>query len=170
MTKQLQRGMGLALAFALVLVGVQPLLALETGAKVPEIGQKDLSGKSVTVGALAGKVVVVDFWASWCAPCKQELPLLDKLYKKYQAQGLVVIGVSVDKDVANVRKFLGAMPLSFPIVHDADHGIASRYAPPKMPSSYIVDRKGIVRFVQQGFHADDAGEIEAQIKSLLAKK
>lgn len=169
MTKQLGRVVGFAVTLAVLALGVGGAMALETGAKMPELGEKDLTGKQVTAASLAGKVVIVDFWASWCAPCKQELPLLDKLYKKYQAQGFVVIGVSVDKDEANVRKFLGNMPLSFPIVHDGGHGIAGRYAPPRMPSSYIVDRKGIVRFVQAGFHAEDAGEIEKQIKSLLAK-
>lgn len=169
MTKRLGSIVGTIVALAVLGLGSAGALALDAGAKLPEIGEKDLSGKPVTAASLAGKVVIVDFWASWCAPCKQELPLLDKLYKKYQAQGLVVVGVSVDKDVANVRKFLGSMPLSFPIVHDASHGIAGRYEPPKMPSSYIIDRKGIVRYVQAGFHADDAGEIEKQIKSLLAK-
>jgi len=122
-----------SLAFLLAVLLVTPpfVAALDAGAKLPELGQKDLSGNKVTAASLAGKVVVVDFWASWCGPCREELPLLDKLYKKYQAQGLVVVGVSVDKDRENVEKFLGKLPLSFPIVHDVDHGISTRYAPPR---------------------------------------
>ena len=143
--------------------------ALDAGAKMPEIGLKDLSGKSVTVASLAGKVVVVDFWATWCAPCREELPMLEKLYKKYGPAGLVVVGVSVDKDAANIKTFLQKMPLTFPIVHDAAHAVSGKYGPPRMPSSYIVDRKGIVRYVHGGYRADDAAEFEKQIKTLLGK-
>ncbi len=143
--------------------------ALDAGAKLPEIGQKDLAGKQVTAASLAGKVVVVDFWASWCAPCREELPMLNGLYKKYSGQGLVVVGVSVDKDLDNIQKFIAKMPLAFPLVHDSDHQISSRYAPPRMPSSYIVDRKGIVRYVHAGYRAADAADFETQIKTLLAQ-
>jgi peroxiredoxin len=143
--------------------------ALDAGSKMPEIGLSDLSGKSVTAASLGGKVVVVDFWATWCAPCREELPVLQKLYKKYAGEGLVVVGVSVDKEQDNIKQFLQKMPLSFPIVHDSAHSVSSRFAPPRMPSSYIVDRKGIVRFVHGGYRADDAVEFEKQIQSLLAK-
>jgi peroxiredoxin len=143
--------------------------ALDTGAKMPEIGLKDLSGKPVNAASLAGKVVVIDFWATWCAPCREELPVLQKLYKKYGAQGLVVVGVSVDKDADNIKQFMQKMPLSFPIVHDAAHAVSGKYAPPRMPSSYIVDRKGIVRYVHGGYRAEDAADFEKQIQGLLSK-
>ncbi|HEX7477990.1 MAG TPA: TlpA disulfide reductase family protein [Polyangiales bacterium] len=158
-----------ALSLALGALWAGTSFALDAGAKLPEIGLSDLTGKTVTAASLAGKVVIVDFWATWCAPCREELPMLDKLYQKYRAQGLVVIGVSVDKDVANVRKFLVKLPLSFPITHDAEHQVSGRYQPPRMPSSYVIDKKGIVRFVHGGYRADDAQEFEAQIQSLLSK-
>jgi peroxiredoxin len=167
MSKQIL-ALSILCSLALALSFGTAALALDAGAKLPELGQNDLSGQKVTAASLAGKVVVVDFWASWCAPCREELPMLDKLYKKYKAQGLVVVGVSVDKDRANIEKFVAKMPLSFPLVHDADHGISSRYQPPRMPSSYIVDRKGLVRFVHAGYRAADATEFETQIKTLLA--
>jgi peroxiredoxin len=154
------------LTLTLLAAGVH---ALDAGAKMPEIGLNDLSGKPVNLASLAGKVVVVDFWATWCAPCKEELPVLQKLYKKYGAQGLVIIGVSVDKDAANLGGFLKKLAVTFPVVHDANHGVSGRYAPPRMPSSYIVDRKGIVRYVHGGFRADDAAVFEKQIQELLAK-
>lgn len=146
-----------------------PAGALDAGAKMPEIGLTDLSGKPVNAASLAGKVVIVDFWATWCAPCKEELPILQKLYKKYGAQGLVIVGVSVDKDASNIQSFVKKLGLSFPVVHDANHQVSGRYQPPRMPSSYIVDRKGIVKYVHGGFRADDAAVIEKQVQELLGK-
>jgi peroxiredoxin len=137
---------------------------------MPEIGLKDLNGQQVTAAGLRGKVVIVDFWATWCAPCKEELPVLQRLYAKYGKDGLVVVGVSVDKDVANVREFVKTMKLSFPIAHDPEHAATKRFGPPKMPSSYIVDRSGAVRFVHEGFHAKDAKALEAEVKQLLAAR
>lgn len=143
--------------------------ALDSGAKMPEIGLKDLSGKPVSLASLAGKVVVIDFWATWCAPCKEELPVLQKLHKKYGSQGLAIVGISVDKDAGNLPDFLKKLAVTFPIVHDANHTVTGRYAPPRMPSSYIVDRKGIVKYVHGGFRADDAATFEKQIQELLGK-
>jgi peroxiredoxin len=149
---------------------VAPVDALDEGNKMPEIGLKDLSGNPVTAASLAGKVVVIDFWATWCAPCREELPVLQRLYKKYGSQGLVIVGVSVDKEPGNIAEFLKKLAVSFPVVHDAGHQVSARYSPPRMPSSYIVDKKGIVRFVHGGYRADDATEFEKQIQQLLANK
>ena len=146
-----------------------PALALDAGQRLPEIGLTDVSGRKVDVASLQGKVVVVDFLASWCAPCKQELPVLEKLYKKYQGQGLVVVGVSVDEELSNLQGLLKQIRVSFPVVHDAAKAVAGRYKPPRMPSSYVVDRKGIVRHVHAGFRSEDAAKLEAEIKALLAQ-
>ena len=161
---------GFLAAFAALSLALPPAYALDEGAKMPEIGLADLStGKPVTVASLAGKVVIVDFWATWCAPCKEEMPVLEKLYKKYGSKGLVVVGVSVDKDASNIKGFLKKLNVTFPVVHDANHQVSGRYQPPRMPSSYIVDRKGIVRFVHGGFRADDAPVFEKQVLQLLGK-
>jgi peroxiredoxin len=148
-----------------------PASALDSGQKLPEIGLTDLSGRKVDAASLQGKVVIVDFLASWCGPCKQELPVLQKLYKTYASQGLVVIGVSVDEDLDNLKGLLKQVKpqVTFPVVHDASKAVANRYKPSRMPSSYIIDRKGIVRHVQAGFRSEDAAKLEAQVKALLAK-
>ena len=156
-----------ALLLGLQLVSPPGAAALDVGARLPEIGLVDLDGNRVDAKSLEGKVVIIDFWATWCAPCREELPVLEKLYRKYKKKGLVIVGVSVDKDRANVQRFLEKLKLSFPIVHDSDHLVSGRYKPPRMPSSYVIDRKGIVRHVHEGYRASDAKSFEKQVKALL---
>jgi peroxiredoxin len=159
----------LLIASLFALVCAPQANALDAGAKMPEIGLKDLSGKQVDVASLAGKVVIIDFWATWCAPCREELPELEKFYKKYGGKGLAIVGVSVDKEPDNIKSFLEKLKVTFPVVHDAGHAVSGKYGPPRMPSSYIVDKKGIVRYVHGGYRASDAAEFEKQIQELLAK-
>lgn len=142
--------------------------ALGIGARAPEIGLRDLDGNSITIGGLRGKVVLVDFWASWCEPCADEMPVLERLYQQYRGQGFTIVGVSQDRDVANVRQFLSRHRVSFPIAHDGAHQVAGRYSPPRMPSSYLIDRNGVVRFVHEGYRAGDAQVLEREIRGLLA--
>jgi peroxiredoxin len=151
---------------ALTLAAV-PAAALERNARAPEIGLPDGSGRPVRMASLRGKVVLVDFWASWCAPCRQELPVLERLYKRYRDQGLVIVGVNVDRERSNMDAFVRRFHLTFPVVHDAAHRVADRYGPRTMPSSYLVDRGGVVRYVHQGFRASDAEVIEAKVRDLL---
>ena len=168
MSRRVQ-ALGILLA-AILVAEVSSASAVGEGALAPEIALKDLSGKLVRVADLKGHVVVVDFWASWCAPCREELPVLEGLYRKYRAKGLVVIGVGQDKEAANLAKFLRASPLTFPIVHDSAGAVADRYAPPKMPSSYVVDKKGLIRHVHAGFKASDKASLERELSALLAEK
>jgi len=144
--------------------------ALDVGAKMPGAALKDLGGKPIDRSALAGKVVIVDFWASWCAPCKDELPALEALYTKYKDKGLIVIGVSVDSDLDKARALAKSLKLTFPNAHDAEHALAEQFDPPRMPSSYVIDQKGVVRHVHAGFRAGDEADIEREIRALLKLK
>jgi peroxiredoxin len=156
-------------SFLLVSLGALTASALDAGERAPELGRADLDGNTIRMAGLRGKVVVVDFWATWCEPCREELPVLNRLYRRHRSEGLVVVGVSVDNAEDNVREFLGEFPLAFPIIHDSGHQIAGRYAPPSMPSSYIIDRRGVVRHVHQGYRARDAEVITREIRALLAE-
>ncbi|MFW6067105.1 MAG: TlpA disulfide reductase family protein [Myxococcota bacterium] len=159
--------MAAVLVGAALAAGAPSVAALSQGSRAPEIGLRDLKGRAIKMSALRGKVVIVDFWASWCEPCKDEMPVLDRLYRKYRKAGLVVVGVGQDREASNVRKFLRRNPVSFPIVHDGAHTVAKRYRPGKMPSSYIIDRRGIVRHVHEGYSASDARRFEREVKALL---
>lgn len=148
-------------------LAAQGAQAVNAGAVAPEIGLSDLAGRGVQISKLRGKVVLVDFWASWCAPCRQELPQLEQLYKKYRARGFEVLAINQDQSIEGARRFLGSVPLSFRVVHDRAKTVANRYGPSKMPSSFLVDRKGIIRYVHAGFRSGDQATLERHILSLL---
>lgn len=141
--------------------------AVEAGQAAPAFQLRDLRGQPVSLASLKGKVVVVDFWASWCGPCRDSMPFLEKLNKNYRDKGLVVLGVNIDNELKAAHKFLSEVPVSFAVVNDSDKKVAKAYAPPTMPSSYLIDREGNVRHVHAGFKASDAKGIEAEVQKLL---
>jgi thiol-disulfide isomerase/thioredoxin len=136
----------------------------QIGAPVPEIHVESLGGKDLGIEDYRGKVVLLDVWASWCGPCKQELPMLDDMAKRLRGDGVEVVAVSIDQERANLVKFLKARPRwSLTIAHDPKGAIADALAPEKMPTSYIIDREGIIRFVNSGFDPSDAAVIERRL-------
>jgi len=119
------------------------------------------------ISAWKGKVIVVDFWATWCEPCKKSFPKLQELSTKYKASGLEIVGVSEDDDDSGIKEFGATYGAKFPLVWDKDKSVAGKWKPASMPGSFIVDRKGVVRFVHSGFHPGDEVELDKEIKSLL---
>ena len=142
-------------------------LALDPGARAPELGLRDLEGNQVTIASLRGRVVVVDFWAWWCEPCADSMPVYQRLYTQYRERGLTIVGISQDQRVDNARQFATRHHLSFPVVFDEGHAIANRYRPPRMPTAYVIDRGGIVRHVHAGYRSGEAERLEAEIRTLL---
>lgn len=119
--------------------------------------------------AYRGKVIYVDFWASWCGPCKQSFPWLDNLAHEYASQNFVVIGVNVDKDRDRAERFLTETPAEFPIVYDPKGELATAYKVAGMPSAVLIDRTGHVRFQHAGFSEKQEGLYEQQLQTLLAE-
>jgi thiol-disulfide isomerase/thioredoxin len=154
-----------ALTAALLLASTAA--ALNAGDSPPPIDLPDLQGEKVDLRTLRGKVVLVDFWASWCAPCREEMPVLEALHKKYAAQGLVIVGINIDNNKKKMNSFLKGSPVSFRIVHDPKIEVAQRYEPGTMPSSYFIGRSGKLRYVHEGFRKKDAAAIEQKIVALL---
>ena len=116
----------------------------------------------------AGKVVVVDFWASWCVPCRRSFPWLNEMQAKYADDGLVVIGVNVDTDAEASRAFLEEFPVEFRIVEDPDGELATAYDVIAMPSSFIIGRQGEIAATHLGFKVKKTDEYEAAIREALA--
>jgi len=115
-----------------------------------------------------GKVVLVDFWASWCGPCKKSFPSLEALHQRYKAKGLVVVGVSVDEDPAAMVRFLKQHAVSFPTVRDKNQKFVQTAKIAAMPTSLLVDRRGTIRFVNSGFKGSESeAAMRQQIEQLL---
>ncbi len=118
----------------------------------------------------AGKVVLVDFWASWCAPCKSSFVTLARLHQKYAAKGLVIIGIGVDEEAEKFQAFAAKNKVGFTLVHDSGQKAAAFFNPPTMPSSYLVDRSGKIRHLHQGFKGEKTeAEYIKEIEELLAQ-
>lgn len=124
---------------------------------------------TLDLAAYEGKVVYLDFWASWCTPCRRSFPWLDGLFREYSGRDLVVIGVNVDQDHDLAERFLNGTPASFPIIYDPRGEIASRFKVMGMPSAVLLDRTGRVRFQHVGFSEKQESEYEAHVQSLLAE-
>jgi thiol-disulfide isomerase/thioredoxin len=143
--------------------------ALEAGARVPELVAAPLGGTGgdIRLDSLKGRVVYVDFWASWCVPCRQSMPLLDEMFRRFEPRGLTVLGVNKDVSVADAQRFLRRVPVSFPLAEDREDRLARAFAVKAMPSGYLIDRKGVVRHVHRGFTAESGTLLAVEIESLL---
>lgn len=145
--------------------------ALEPGAAVPAVSVPPLGGSAAAIElpALRGKVVYVDFWASWCVPCRLSMPRLDALHRKHAARGFTVIGVNKDASLADAERFLKRVPVGFLLAQDANDALAKAFAVKAMPSGYLIDRRGVVRHVHRGFSGETAAALEREIEQLLAE-
>jgi thiol-disulfide isomerase/thioredoxin len=141
---------------------------LKKGDTFPSDSVPTLDGKGkLDISKYKGKVVIVDFWASWCEPCKIELPALNALQKKYKDK-LVVVGVNLDEKKADANTFLKSHPVQLTLGYDGDKQVLAKKAEIEtMPTSFIVDKNGVIQVRHQGFREDDAAKIEKEIKELM---
>ncbi|MEI6085211.1 MAG: TlpA disulfide reductase family protein [Verrucomicrobiota bacterium] len=137
---------------ALALLAVAATSQLKVGDAFPSLADSKLEGQ--LPADLAGKIVIVDFWASWCSPCKASFPVLNELHQQYADKGVVILGVNVDEKRADMDGFLKQHPATFTIVRDAEKKLVARANINTMPTSFILDATGKVRFVHNGFHGD----------------
>ena len=143
-----------------------PALAF-TPTAAPDFSLAEMAGKAVNLGQFKGQVVMINFWASWCGPCRKEMPVLEQLHRKYKPLGFTLLGVNVEPDSNDAIEWLKGTPVSFPILLDTESKVSKLYAVQGMPSTVIVDRKGQVRFVHRGYSAGDENEYLNQIRALV---
>ena len=134
--------------------------------QAPSFSLPSISG-TVNLQKLQGQVVYVDFWASWCSPCRKSFPWMNNIANKYKDMGLTVIAINLDKERELAMEFLNDIPHGFTIAFDPEGEIASQYKVNAMPSSYLIDRNGHIQYTHFGFRDDKKSEIETNIKSLL---
>jgi peroxiredoxin len=150
----------LLLACGVSLAANQPSMA-------PDFTLKSREGVNIKLSELRGQVVMVNFWASWCGPCRQEMPLLEQLFERYQSLGFTLLGVNVDEDRAAADKMLRDIPVSFPILYDERGKVSKQYQVKAMPSTFMVDRDGRIRYLHKGYKSGYEDDYQQQIRELL---
>jgi peroxiredoxin len=128
---------------------------------------KSAGGENIRLSEYRGQVVLLNFWASWCGPCRQEMPELDTLHQKYADLGFTVFGVNVEQDRKMADKILRDIPVSFPILFDDQNTVSELYDVDAMPVTVLVDRNGEIRFMHRGYKPGYEVEYEAQVRELV---
>ena len=140
---------------------------ISPGHLAPEFTLKSLKDKNLSLKELRGQVVMINFWAAWCGPCRQEIPVLNTLYEKYRDTGFVLLGVNVDSESANAIQMVSRLKATYPILFDADKRASVLYQVSAMPTTILIDRDGKVRYIQKGYVAGIENKYQAQIRELL---
>jgi peroxiredoxin len=154
-------------AIAALVLASSAFAAGDAAGPAPSFTLTTLAGQPGGLGEYKGQVVMVNFWATWCGPCQQEMPLLDQMYKKYKPAGFTLIGVNVDKESPAVKELLARKPVSFPVLLDPANQVSKAYHVDEMPSSVIIDRKGQIRYVHRGYKPGDENDYQDLIRKLI---
>ena len=142
-------------------------LSVGAGDAAPAFVLPTASGETIALEKLRGRLVYVDFWASWCGPCRRSFPWMNEMQQKYGARGLTIVGINVDKRRPDAERFLRQTPAIFSIVFDADGKTPEAYGVKGMPSSYLIDTAGNVVAVESGFRDEQKAGLEERIRALL---
>jgi thiol-disulfide isomerase/thioredoxin len=157
------KGLALAMVFAL------PVFATSSSGPAPAFQLTGRNGKAIDLSQFKGQVVMINFWATWCKPCREEMPLLEDIYKKYKPMGFTLLGVNVEPNSKEAEAWLGKLskPVTFPVAFDTESKVTKLYKVVVMPSTVFVDRKGNVRVVHKGYKAGDVNEYLTLIRTML---
>ncbi len=155
--------------FAAMLLATVAVAGSSSG-PAPDFSLQSLDGSTVRLSDLKGQVVLINFWATWCAPCREEMPLLDAIYQKYNRLGVELLGINVEEDASGAQEYLNETPVTFPILFDPDGRVSKQYQVKAMPSTILVDRHGNVRHIHYGYKPGYENDYQDQIRALVREK
>jgi len=154
-----------AVFVALAITGTS--MAKGGGVPAKDFTLKSNQSKNIRLSDLRGQVVMLNFWASWCGPCRQEMPLLNKIHQKYSPAGFTLLGINMDDDTSNADKLLKEIPVDFPILYDTNSKVSETYKVDAMPSSVMIDCDGNISYIHKGYKSGDEKAYIKHIKGLL---
>jgi peroxiredoxin len=152
--------------FLLVLATPLSYSAVDSG-PATNFTLKSSTGENIRLSEYRGQVVLLNFWASWCGPCRQEMPKLDDLHQKYESLGFTVFGVNVEQDRKMADKILKDIPVTFPVLFDDENGVSDQYDVDAMPLTLLIDRDGEIRYMHRGYQPGYEDEYDKQIRALI---
>lgn len=150
-----------------LMVGAATTQAKEMNEPAPDFTLKSRSGENLRLEDFRGQVVMLNFWASWCGPCRQEMPLMDDIYEQYKDLGFTVLAVNVDENREEAHRFLDKVPVSYPILYDPESRVSEQYNVQAMPTTVMIDRNGQARFLHYGYQPGYEDDYEKQIRQLV---
>ncbi|MBU2955418.1 TlpA family protein disulfide reductase [Marinobacter sp. F3R08] len=157
-----------SLAIAGTLACMSPLVAAEAiNVPAPDFTLESRSGENLRLEEHRGEVVMLNFWASWCGPCRQEMPLMDELYSQYKDLGFTILAVNVDENRAEAHRFLEKVPVNYPILYDPESSVSELYEVQAMPTTVMIDRDGNARYLHYGYQPGYEDDYEQQIRELV---
>jgi len=142
-------------------------LADLAGREAPDFALKSSDGENLRLSEYRGDVVMLNFWATWCGPCRQEMPLLDEMFQRYRKVGFTLLGINIDEDTRRAREMADTLGVSFPVLFDLDKDVSRLYAIDAMPVTLLIDRQGVVRHVHYGYKPGYEQAYVDEIRSLL---
>ena len=141
--------------------------AASVSGPAPNFTLKTMEGKNLKLSELRGNVVLLNFWASWCGPCREEMPLLNAIHNKYEPLGFTILGVNVEEQSDAAKDFIAQRPVDFPILLDSSNKVSKLYDVIAMPTTVVIDRDGNMRFLHQGYQSGDEAEYRNMVKKLV---
>lgn len=151
---------------ALALMFASNAFAAE-GEPAADFTLKTLDGSNLKLSEQRGTVILLNFWASWCGPCRTEMPLLDDLYQEYRDYGFTVLGVNLDENRDQADRLLDKIPVTFPVLFDPQNTTSETYAVDAMPTTVLIDRNGVIRHHHRGYKDGYMDKYEEQVKALV---
>lgn len=141
--------------------------SLKVGKAPPDFALKSSAGNNLRLSEFTNQVVLINFWATWCGPCRKELPLLNALHERYTRAGFTVIGINIDQDIDKARAMTNTLGIKFPILFDPDNAVSKSWGLSAMPTTVIIDRRGVIRRVFLGYQPGYEKTYETDIRDLL---